>query len=82
MNKYKTIWYEGCLGISGHDGMCAILKEKTVEADEIFDVKWDDFLPDTEEQEPYFRMMLTEDGDLDIDYGSWSRFVRIEKVVE
>lgn len=75
MKCYKVVLYGGA--------MCEeplaenIIRTITQEADVINDVKWIGVLDEGELASPYYRQAVMPNGDIYVDFGSWSRFVQI-----
>ena len=77
MNKYLVTWYKGSIETEK-----TILKQKTVEAENINDVEYLDLLPDNIREKVYYTrgVLFDPEHHIGIDYGSWTEFISIRKV--
>ena len=78
MKDFKIVLYGGTMGeepIAGN-----IIKELVVTSDSIGHVAWTSALEDGDVVSPFYRGAQLPNGDIFIDFGSWSRFVWISEI--
>lgn len=78
MTKFKVVLYGGVMGeepIADN-----IIKELIATSDSIYHVAWTSVLEDGDVVSPFYRGAQLPNGDICIDFGSWSRFVWISEI--
>lgn len=78
MKNFKIVLYGGAMG--EEPIACNIIKELVVASDAIDHVEWVSVLEDGDVVSPFYRGAQLPNGDIFIDFGSWSRFVWISEL--
>lgn len=78
MKNFRIVLYDGAMG--EEPIACNIIKELTITSDSIDHVTWASVLEDRDVVFPFYRGAQLPNGDIFIDFGSWSRFVWISEV--